>query len=67
MRRVLEPKLMDDPAQAIAYARADFTDVNRGFVERFSATFPRWGCPHFVGADNVRQSSEVDAWGVAPG
>jgi ubiquinone/menaquinone biosynthesis C-methylase UbiE len=31
---------MDDPAQAVAYARADFADVNRAFVERFIATFP---------------------------
>jgi ubiquinone/menaquinone biosynthesis C-methylase UbiE len=40
MDRVLEPELMDDPAQALAYARADFADVNRAFVERFSTTFP---------------------------
>jgi ubiquinone/menaquinone biosynthesis C-methylase UbiE len=40
MDRVLEPELMDDPAQAVAYARADFADVNRGFVERFMAAFP---------------------------
>jgi ubiquinone/menaquinone biosynthesis C-methylase UbiE len=40
MIRVLEPELMDDPAQAAAYARADFADVNEGFVERFAATFP---------------------------
>ena len=31
---------MDDPAQALAYASADFEDVNRRFVERFAATFP---------------------------
>lgn len=31
---------MDDPAQASAYARADFADVNRVFVERFLARFP---------------------------
>lgn len=40
MDRVPEPELMDDPAQALAYARADFADVNQGFVERFAATFP---------------------------
>lgn len=31
---------MEDPAQALAYARADFSDVNQGFVDRFRATFP---------------------------
>jgi len=40
MERVLEPELMEDPAQALAYARADFADVNQGFVDRFRATFP---------------------------
>src|SRR5436305_14364325 len=40
MERILEPELMDDAAQALAYARADFADVNRGFVDRFRAMFP---------------------------
>ncbi|MBI4610787.1 MAG: methyltransferase domain-containing protein [Candidatus Rokubacteria bacterium] len=40
MERVLEPELMEDPAQAAAYARADFSDVNQGFVDRFRAMFP---------------------------
>lgn len=40
MQRVLEPELMDDPEQAIAYARADFAAVNQGFVDRFRTTFP---------------------------
>jgi ubiquinone/menaquinone biosynthesis C-methylase UbiE len=40
MERVLEPELMVDPAQALAYARADFAEVNQGFVDRFRATFP---------------------------
>lgn len=31
---------MDDPAQAEAYARADFSDVNQGFVDRFREYFP---------------------------
>ena len=35
---------MDEPEQALAYASADFEDVNRGFVERFVATFPDLGC-----------------------
>ncbi len=40
MDRVCEPELMDDPAQAEAYARADFADVNQGFVDRFREYFP---------------------------
>lgn len=40
MERVLEPELMEDPAQALAYARADFADVNQGFVDRFRAMLP---------------------------
>src|SRR5438094_1602455 len=40
MERILEPELMDDAAQALAYARADFADVNRGFVDRFRTMFP---------------------------
>ena len=31
---------MVDPGQALAYAHADFAEVNQGFVERFVATFP---------------------------
>ncbi|MFQ5830492.1 MAG: class I SAM-dependent methyltransferase, partial [Candidatus Methylomirabilia bacterium] len=40
MQRVLEPELMEDPAQVLAYARADFAEVNQGFVDRFRSTFP---------------------------
>lgn len=40
MNRVLEPELMDDPKQAEAYARADFTEENQGFVDRFKEYFP---------------------------
>lgn len=40
MDRVLEPELMDDPLQAEAYARADFAEVNQGFVDRFKEYFP---------------------------
>jgi 2-polyprenyl-3-methyl-5-hydroxy-6-metoxy-1,4-benzoquinol methylase len=35
MPRVLEPEVMDDPEQALAYARADFEEENQGFVDRF--------------------------------
>jgi 2-polyprenyl-3-methyl-5-hydroxy-6-metoxy-1,4-benzoquinol methylase len=40
MDRVLEPELMDDPAQARAYAETDFTAENQGFVDRFREYFP---------------------------
>ena len=33
MKRVLEPEVMADPRQALAYARADFADVNQHFVD----------------------------------
>jgi len=40
MERILEPELMDDEGQALAYAQADFVEVNRGFVDRFRTAFP---------------------------
>lgn len=40
MERVLEPELMDDPAQAAAYAAADFEASNSLFVELFADRFP---------------------------
>jgi SAM-dependent methyltransferase len=40
MDRIPEPELMDDAAQALAYARADFAEVNRAFVGHFRAAFP---------------------------
>ena len=33
---------MDDPKQADAYARADFTEENQGFVDRFKEYFPEF-------------------------
>ena len=42
MKRVLEPELMEDQAQALAYARADFAGVNQEFVDRFVETFPEF-------------------------
>lgn len=32
---------MTDEAQALAYAQADFDQVNQGFVDRFRASFPK--------------------------
>lgn len=42
MQRILEPELMDDDAQALAYARADFSEPNQRFVALFCETFPRF-------------------------
>jgi SAM-dependent methyltransferase len=40
MDRVPEPEIMDDPHQALAYARADFADVNQRFVDDLLGRFP---------------------------
>jgi ubiquinone/menaquinone biosynthesis C-methylase UbiE len=40
MHRIPEPELMDEPAQARAYAEADFAAVNEAFVGRFVSHFP---------------------------
>ena len=48
MKRVLEPELMDDAAQARAYAKADFSEENQGFVDRFREYFPDWAGGHVV-------------------
>ncbi len=40
MDRTLEPELMDDPEQARAYAEADFSAENQGFIDRFREYFP---------------------------
>ena len=42
MDRIPEPELMDDPAQALAYARADFSEPHEAFVGRFQERFPQW-------------------------
>jgi cyclopropane fatty-acyl-phospholipid synthase-like methyltransferase len=36
MLRIPEPELMDAPAQARAYAEADFSESNQAFVDRFA-------------------------------
>lgn len=48
MKRVLEPEVMDDVAQARAYAQADFAEENQGFVDRFREYFPDWTDGHVV-------------------
>ncbi len=39
MKRILEPELMDDEHQSLAYARADFSVSNQWFVDRLQADF----------------------------
>jgi ubiquinone/menaquinone biosynthesis C-methylase UbiE len=46
--RVAEPELMDDVAQAQAYAAADFSNENQGFVDRFGEYFPEWKSGHVL-------------------
>lgn len=48
MERVPEPELMDDEAQARAYAAADFSRENQGFVDRFREYFPDWTAGHVI-------------------
>ena len=40
MERVLEPELMDDEAQSVAYAKADFSASNQLFVDGLVRDFP---------------------------
>lgn len=48
MQRTLEPELMEDVAQARAYAQADFAEENQRFVDRFRDYFPDWTSGHVV-------------------
>lgn len=48
MERVLEPEVMGDPDQATAYAAADFSRENQGFVDRFREYFPEWAGNHVI-------------------
>jgi SAM-dependent methyltransferase len=40
MQRVTEPELMEDPAQAAAYAEADFTEAHARIIAGFEECFP---------------------------
>lgn len=48
MRRVLEPELMDDPEQAMAYAQADFSQENQLFVQQFIEANPDFQSGHVL-------------------
>ncbi len=40
MERVLEPEVMDNPDQVLAYAQADFEKENQWFVDQFFRLYP---------------------------
>ena len=40
MQRITEPELMNDEAQALAYAHADFDEPHNMFIQTFKETFP---------------------------
>lgn len=46
--RVLEPELMEDPAQVQAYAAANFSLENQGFVDHFREYFPEFTEGHIL-------------------
>lgn len=46
MDRILEPEFMEDEAQVLAYAKANFEEENQGFVERFREYFPEFSEGH---------------------
>ena len=48
MERILEPELMEDEAQVLAYAAADFEEVNQGFLDRFRKYFPEFTEGHIL-------------------
>lgn len=41
MQRVVEPELMDDSAQVIAYTKANFEEAHSAIVNHFDRVFPR--------------------------
>ncbi|NOR81209.1 MAG: methyltransferase [Methyloprofundus sp.] len=40
MQRIVEPELMNDKAQAEAYANADFEQADKLFIDTFKLHFP---------------------------
>jgi len=48
MKRVLEPEVMDDPEQVLAYAEADFEQENQGFVDQFFSLYDDLESPHIL-------------------
>ncbi|MBM4122324.1 MAG: class I SAM-dependent methyltransferase [Nitrospira sp.] len=48
MPRILEPEVMDEEEQCLAYAQADFEEENQGFVDRFREYFPDLTAGHVL-------------------
>ena len=48
MQRVPEPELMEDSAQAMAYANANFEEAHRTIVDNFQRVFPNIKELHYV-------------------
>ncbi len=48
MKRVLEPEVMNDPDQVLAYAQADFEEENQSFVDQFFTRYPGLENPHIL-------------------
>lgn len=48
MDRVLEPEVMDDPEQVLAYAGADFEQENQGFVDRLCGLYDDLEGAHII-------------------
>ncbi len=48
MNRTLEPELMESDAQVQAYASADFSQENQGFVDLFREYFPEFSEGHVL-------------------
>jgi cyclopropane fatty-acyl-phospholipid synthase-like methyltransferase len=48
MERILEPELMEDEEQCLAYAQADFEEENQGFVDRFREYCPDLTAGHVL-------------------
>ncbi len=48
MERVLEPELMDDPEQVLAYAGADFEQENQGFVDQLCGLYDDLEGAHII-------------------
>lgn len=48
MERVLEPELMNDSAQVLAYSQADFEDTHSTIVNHFHRVFPKIETLHTI-------------------
>ena len=71
MERIPEPDLMDEPAQALAYARADFEEPHQALIDKLKSLFPSLptqgvaldlGCG--PGDISIRFAQAFPAWNV---